>query len=176
MDDSERFTREWTRAQPIVSSYISTAIRDFNTADDVLQDVAVVLLKRFTEFDPSRSFTGWALGVAKNKILETKRAPGDCLAGDAELLDALAHAHDDLSPELERRTAALRECLAQIKGRALSLLQMRYDRALKPSVIATEMGMNPSAVRAMLSRTRTILYECIQKRITLSEPLLRRDA
>ncbi|HLX60820.1 MAG TPA: sigma-70 family RNA polymerase sigma factor [Planctomycetota bacterium] len=165
MQDSERFTREWTKAQPVVASYIGAVIRDFNTAEDLLQDVAVVLLNRFNEYDPARSFTGWALGIAKFKILEAQRNKIECLAGDEGILDALSASHEELSSELERRTMALRECLLQIKGRALTLLKLRYDQALKPAAIAAEMGMNAGAVRVMLSRTRQTLYECILKRL-----------
>ncbi len=165
MNDSERFTREWTRAQPVVSSFIGAVVRDFNSAEDLLQDVAVVLLKRFSEYDPSRSFTGWALGIARLKVLEAKRAPHDLLAADPQHLETLALAHEELSPEIERSKAALRECLQTIKGRALTLLKLRYDRAIKPQAIAAEMGMNPGAVRVMLTRTRQTLFDCIQKQL-----------
>lgn len=176
MTDSERFMREWTRAQPVVSSYIGAVIRDFNSAEDLLQDVAVVLLKRFGEYDSARSFTGWALGIARLKILEARHDAGDCLIGDPEVLDALCMSHEELAPEFERRASALRECLALIKGRALTLLKLRYDQSLKPQAIALEMGMNGSAVRAMLSRTRQILHDCIQKRIALSGAVSERGA
>jgi RNA polymerase sigma-70 factor (ECF subfamily) len=165
MDTSEQFTREWTRAQPVVSSYIGAVIRDFNSAEDLLQDVAVVLLKRFAEYDSARSFTGWALGIARLKILEAQRGPNEILAGDPQLLEALEQAHEELAPEIERRKAALRECLQLIKGRALTLLKLRYDRSLKPQAIAAEMGMNSGAVRVMLTRTRQTLFDCIQKQL-----------
>ncbi len=175
MNDSERFTREWTRTQPVVASYIGAVVRDFNSAEDLLQEVAVVLLKRFNEYDPARSFTGWALGIARHKIHESQRGANDCLIGDPDVLDALSQAHEELSPEFERRAAALRECLALIKGRALTLLNLRYDKSLKPQAIALEMGMNAGAVRVMLSRTRQTLHDCIQKRVTPSSPLPERS-
>lgn len=165
MDESERFTREWTRAQPVVSSYLGAVIRDFNSAEDLLQDVAVVLLKRFTEYDSARSFTGWALGIARLKVLEAQREPNEVFAGDPQLLVALEQAHEELAPEIERRKAALRDCLLSVKGRALTLLKMRYDRSLTPQVIAAEMGMHSGAVRVMLTRTRQALFDCIQKQL-----------
>ncbi len=176
MTDSERFTREWTRAQPVIASFISAAIRDFGTAEDLLQEVAVVLLKRFDEYDSARSFTGWALGVARHKIQEARRTPSEFPAGDPEILNALRDAHEELAPELERRGSALRDCLAQIKGKAMMLLKMRYEQSLKPQAIASEMGMNAGAVRTMLSRSRQILHDCIQKKIALAGSPLKEGA
>lgn len=174
MSDSESFTREWTRAAPIVASYIGSVIHDFNSAEDLLQDVAIVLLKRFNEYDSARSFTGWALGIARNKLLEVQRAEHDCLVGDPAVLDALAQAHEELAPELERQTSALRECLTEIKGRALTLLKLRYEQALKPQTIAQQMGMTAGAVRVMLARTRALLHECIRRRLAMSPLNLRK--
>ncbi len=167
MTDSETFTREWTRAAPVVASYIGSVIHDFNSAEDLLQDVAVVLLKRFNEYDPARSFTGWALGIARNKLMEQRRSANDCLIGDSAVLDALAQAHEEFAPELERQTSVLRECLSEIKGRALTLLKLRYDQALKPQAIAQQMGMTAGAVRVMLARTRHLLHDCIRRRLAM---------
>ena len=46
IDDHERFTRCWTHAQGAIAGYVSAVIGDPNVADDVLQDVAVALLRK----------------------------------------------------------------------------------------------------------------------------------
>ena len=52
MNNHEQFTRRWTEAQPIVAGYINAVVPDFQEAEDLLQDVAVILLRKFTEYDP----------------------------------------------------------------------------------------------------------------------------
>ena len=66
MNIDERFMRYWTRAQPVVAGYVSSMTPDVHEADDLLQDTAVVLLRKFGEYDPGRSFVAWALGIAKS--------------------------------------------------------------------------------------------------------------
>lgn len=60
--------RLWTLAVPAVSAFISSLVRDFQDRDDLLQNVAVAVLESFDRYDPSFSFTGWAIGIARNQI------------------------------------------------------------------------------------------------------------
>ena len=46
MDDSTRkATRLWTLAQPRVSAFVTSVVRDFRDRDDVLQDIAVAVVE-----------------------------------------------------------------------------------------------------------------------------------
>lgn len=69
MDDQTRqATRMWTLAQPAVSAFITSVVRDFRDRDDVLQDVAVAVIESFGRWDPERPFAAWAIGVARNQV------------------------------------------------------------------------------------------------------------
>src|SRR6478752_4145777 len=70
---SEQLARLWTEAQPIVAAFILSAIPDFHQAEDVLQQVAVVLVREFEQFDTSRPFLPWALGIARNLVAKSRR-------------------------------------------------------------------------------------------------------
>ena len=74
MDAHERFTLLWTAAQPIVGSYIGSLVPDFQEAEDLLQEVALVLLRKFPEYDDRRPFVAWALGVARFEVLHARRS------------------------------------------------------------------------------------------------------
>jgi RNA polymerase sigma factor (sigma-70 family) len=84
MDKKAReVARLWTLAQPVVSSYVASLVRDFRDRDDVLQDVAVAVLDSFGNYDPARPFAAWAIGLARNQVLlylrrkgcDTRRSP-----------------------------------------------------------------------------------------------------
>ena len=166
MEEHEQFTRLWTKAQPIVASYIGSMVADFNQAEDILQDVALVLVRRFGEYDSSQSFIGWALGIARMKVLAAWRdKPLQTLAASEDIANAVSAAHEELAPELERRTSALRHCLKQIKARTRELLALRYEQLLLPREIAAKTKMSPGAVRVTLARTRAALQLCIEQRL-----------
>jgi DNA-directed RNA polymerase specialized sigma24 family protein len=56
-----------------------------------------------------------------------------------------------------------------LEGRAAELLRLRYEESLKPSVIAGRAGMAVIAVRVMLSRTRAVLRDCIERKLKLQD-------
>jgi len=169
-DLSEEFTRHWTQAQPVVARYVSAVVPDFNQAEDILQEVAVVLLRRFAEYRHDSPFAAWAIGIAKNKILATHRArPVSCLVGCPDILDSVAAACDEIAPEADRRARALRECMKRLEKKPLELLELRYERALKPREIAAQLGVQAGAIRTSLTRVRGLLQDCIERRLAGQE-------
>jgi RNA polymerase sigma-70 factor (ECF subfamily) len=168
MNNHEKFTRRWTEAQPIVAGYLSAVVPDFQEAEDLLQEVAVILLRKFPEYDAKRPFVGWAIGIAKLEVLMARRSHArNRLLYQGDLLERLGDACEELAPELEERSHALRECVRALQGRANELLRLRYEEALEPRTIAARVGMAIVAVRVALSRTRASLRECIERKLKL---------
>lgn len=168
MVDDERFTRHWTQAQPIVASYINSIVLDFQEAEDLLQNVAVVLLRKFQEYDPQRSFVGWALGVARFEVLSARRSHArSFLSFREDLVEAIGAAYEELTPELKERTAALQECMRLVQGQASEMVKLRYEESLKPREIAARLGMAGGTVRVVLSRIRASLMQCVERRMAV---------
>lgn len=166
MADHERFLRDWIKAQPAVAGFVSALVPDFHAAEDILQEVAVVLLRKYGEYDSSRPFLPWALGIARLEVLNRRRALArGGLAHRPSLAEKLEAACGELAPELERRTEALRECLKGVEGRAREVLRLRYELALGPREIAGRVGISGGAVRVLLSRVRAALRDCIRRRM-----------
>jgi RNA polymerase sigma-70 factor (ECF subfamily) len=171
MAGNDQFTRYWTQAQPVVAGYISSLVPDFHAAEDLLQDVAVVLLHKFGEYDPQRPFVAWALGIARLEVLSKRRQSTirSVVGSDSQLIESVTAAYEELAPELDLRAHALRECRKEVRGRAETVLKLRYENALKPADIAAKLGLEPGAVRVQLSRIRSALQECVQRRLAMTE-------
>jgi RNA polymerase sigma-70 factor (ECF subfamily) len=167
----ERFTRCWTLAQPIVASYLCAAVPDFHEAEDLLQNVSIVCLRKFSTYDERRPFVAWALGMAKIELLRLRRTQMRLpLLHDEKILEELASVSEELEPRLKASESALAECLHQLQGRAAALIRLRYDEALKPAAIAQRLGMAAVAVRVALSRVRAALRQCIDEKVKSSRP------
>ena len=91
LTDPERLAALWTQSQPAVSAYLATVLPDYHSRQEVLQNTAVVLVRKFAEYDADRPFTAWAIGVARFELLKhrSKRAGGRVVFSDA-LLEAAA--------------------------------------------------------------------------------------
>lgn len=170
MDPSqEQFTRLWTAAHPAIAGYISAVVTDPHAADDVLQEVALTLLRKFAEYDPARPFTAWAMGMAKTAILTERRDRTRAISRlRPATVESLEQVWQEVLPTADARRGALTECLRGVTGRSRELVALRYEEAIEPQDIATRLGMTAVAVRVALTRIRAALQTCIEKRMTRS--------
>ena len=166
MDERTRqATRLWTLAQPVVSAFVISVVRDFSARDDILQEVAIAVMESFDRYDPQRPFVGWAMGIAQNQVrLYLRRIHRDRLVFDDDVLLQLAVAFEETSPDQSRSLGFLRGCLDQLEGRARELSELRYGRDLKPAAIAESLGISANTVAKALQRIRDQLRACIERK------------
>jgi RNA polymerase sigma-70 factor (ECF subfamily) len=166
MDERTRqATRLWTLAQPAVSAFITSVVRDFKDRDDVLQDVAVAVIESFDRYDPQRPFTAWAIGVARNQVgLYLKKRRRHRLVFGDSVVNSLADAFSEISAE-PAREEALRECMQMLAGHSRRLCEMRYRDDLKPAAIGESLGMAANAVAKALQRIRDQLRACVDRKM-----------
>lgn len=172
MDESNKKAEEmavyWTQAQPVVAAFISVLVPNFQDAADILQQVAVVIVKKFDTYDKSKSFVAWAIGIAKNEILNYRRKHSkDRHIFDTETVQRIAEVYKKEVPMLDDIKKALSVCLAKIKGRWRQIVEMRYLRELSISRIGQQLGMTNNAVFIALHRARLSLRECINRELSL---------
>ena len=169
MDEKyQQAIRYWTLAQPFISAYVASVVRDFRDRDDVLQAIAVAVLESFSTYDPARPFIGWASGIARNQIgtyLRERRR--NRLVFDDETVEQLAVAFEQIEPAQTRSLDHLQECLSKLEGRARQMCQLRYESDLKPAAIADLMGMTANTVAKALQRIRDQLRQCIERRASI---------
>jgi len=163
-------SRLWSDAQPVVAAMVAGAVVDFQHSEDLVSEVAETVVMKFDEYDRSRPFTPWALGITRNMILRYyERRAGDRLVFfDDGVLSAMAVAHEQVAGESAERLAAMRKCLAEIKGKTRRVMEMRYLHGLKPAAIAHSLDMTTNAVWVMLHRGRDAVAKCIGR--TLMTP------
>ena len=163
-------TRLWTKAQPAVAAYIASMVIDFSVRDDILQDVAVAIVDSFDEFDSSRPFLPWALGVARNHIRNyLRRRNRDRHVFNSEAMQNVAQAIAAVAEEESCRFRFLQECLAALPDHSRQLCEMRYVGGLLPMAISDRTDQPANTVAKTLQRIRERLRECIERRLSLSE-------
>lgn len=160
-------SRLWTEAQPVVAALVAGSVVDFQHGEDLVSQVAETIVLKFDDYDRTRPFTPWALGIARNIVLRHyERRAGDRLVFfDGSALAALAVAHEQIAGESTERLAALRQCLAEIRGKTRRVMEMRYLHGLKPAAIGQALEMTSNAVWVMLHRGREAVARCMKKRL-----------
>lgn len=164
-ETTRQATRQWTLAQPAVSAFISSIVRDFRDRDDVLQNVAVAVVESFHAYDSTSPFIPWAIGIARRQVgLYLRRRGRDQLVFDDDAVACLAVAFHE---EAQDRSAAfdfLQDCLGALDGRDKKLIGLRYRDDMKPAAIASQTDMTPNSVAKALQRVRDQLRKCIERK------------
>jgi len=161
-----RFTQLWTEAQPAVASYVRAVVRDSHVAKDVVQETALVLLRKFEQWDSSRDFLPWALSFAKFELLAHRRdAARSRLVLDDTLLDAITDAWPSVVAELDDEQSALQECLEALAPKAREIVRLRYLDELRMPQVADRIGSTAGAAHVAMMRIRRQLQDCVSRRL-----------
>lgn len=105
----EEFVRLFAQAQSALRGYALALSGSFRDSDDLVQEVAVILLRKFAEYDRQQPFVRWALGVARNVVLKSRRNYArHPLCFDSDLVASIGQRYAALAPELDARASHLR--------------------------------------------------------------------
>jgi RNA polymerase sigma-70 factor, ECF subfamily len=161
----EELAVHWTGAQRTVAAFVRTLVTDFHESEEVLQRVAVTLVRKYEQYDRNRPFVAWAIGVAKLEALAFLRQRSkDRLVFDDGLVAAIAESHERAAESFAAAPQFLDQCIEELDGRARRAIQLRYAGNLRTAQIAREMEISDGAARMLLSRARSLLRKCLEAR------------
>ncbi len=137
-------------------------------AEDVLQEVFLVLQRQRGEMPQGAAAGAWVRGITRNlalKAMAKQRRRVVPLSG--AVLDGLeaAAAEAEADSEQADNLAALRGCLDQLDGRHRELLTLRYADGMSFAELATRQDSTAGAVQVMVSRLRSKLADCIRLKL-----------
>ena len=109
------FLRCFTANEPAMRAYVRRLVPLRADADDVMQEVAVVLWEKFEQFREGGDFRAWAFGVARFEVLAWLRDKGrDRLVLCQDVAELLAEETLREEPRLARQREALESCLEKL--------------------------------------------------------------
>lgn len=162
-EQQEQFTQLWTQAQSTVACFVHTSIRDRGHAEDLLQEIAMTLLRKFTSYDTSKPFLPWAMGFAKFAILGSKRDfARSRLVFDEALLERISNTFLEVAPAKREEEYFLDVCLTKLAPKARQMIRLRYYDSLDSAEIARVLGTTEISIRVGLLRIREQLRKCIE--------------
>jgi RNA polymerase sigma-70 factor (ECF subfamily) len=150
----------------VVRAYVYSATRGHRDAEDVIQEVWQVVCRKIGEYDQSRSFRAWVLGITRMQVLKWRQAQARSrLLFDQDVLDLLADTAEEERQELDHRSQFLRDCLGMLPLDGQRLLHRKYTDGLTVAAIAEQMKKSVGALEMALTRIRRALRACIEGKL-----------
>jgi RNA polymerase sigma-70 factor (ECF subfamily) len=151
--------------------FILGLLPDHATADDVSQEVFLVVTAKSAEFQTGSDFLAWCRAIARFKALEhrQRRFPAARQLMD-EAWELLAQAAPELDDAWDVRREALQLCLGELAPRAREIVQLRYSaERLSLDEVAQRMSWTVGSVKVALSRAKDALWDCVQRRMEVAK-------
>ncbi|QNN24972.1 sigma-70 family RNA polymerase sigma factor [Planctomycetales bacterium ZRK34] len=164
---TEAFAQHLTQCQPALYGYIISLIGDSDAAEDLLQQVNLVLWRKAGDFEAETNFKAWACRVAYYEVLTArKRFARDRLLFDESLLSQIAVDAAAATEQSETRRRALRQCMDRLSPSHRQLLQRHYANDETIKSIAESLSRPLQSVYQTFFRIRVSLLECVRRQYT----------
>ncbi len=165
-DHHQQFLRAFTTHEPAVRAFVRRLVPTRADADDILQEVSIVLWEKYEEFREGEDFKAWACGIARYKVLSWLRDKGrDRLVLNTEVVELIAKESLRDESHLHKQRVALESCLEKVPQADRSLLAQAYQSDAKIQEIAETSGRSVGGFYQWLYRMRQMLLDCIHRNI-----------
>jgi RNA polymerase sigma-70 factor (ECF subfamily) len=165
----EAFARLFAQHDRWLFAYLVSLLGSSADAEEVFQEVCVVLWREYETFELGTQFVKWVSVIAHNQVhrfRRQRRRIGPQLSDAA--VDLLAQDAVERVDLLESRRDALRRCLEKLTESDRQLVRHCYgDSRTTFKSVAQDLGRPANTVYKALNRIRRLLMQCIQRRLSV---------
>jgi RNA polymerase sigma-70 factor, ECF subfamily len=164
---SAQFVGKLASHRSEIFGYLYSLVLNFDDAEDLYQQVALVLWKKFPSYDPTKDFGHWGIRVAHFTVKDfvRRRRRSKVLFSD-EMLDHVMENHvSPAAPDAPSRADALAKCIERLNEPDRRLVESCYGGEHKIKEVAQREGRTPDAIYTTLYRIRRALLRCIERRL-----------
>ncbi|MGI9243412.1 MAG: sigma-70 family RNA polymerase sigma factor [Verrucomicrobiales bacterium] len=175
MDEDDRrqhdqFLRLFMEHEEALRLFARSLLFNQEETREVMQEVAIVLWRKFDDSLDSTSFRRWAFGVARMEVLAFRRDRArDRHSFSDDIAKLLERSVQEESDTLELERSALQVCLGKLPSDQRELVHTAYEPGVKKNDLARELGWTPMALYKRIHRIRLQLMDCIRRELALED-------
>ena len=149
-----------------IYGFIYSLLHNHQGAEDLMQEVSMILWRKFDQFEEGTDFAAWAMSVARFCALNWRRKQARLpLVLEDEDLMKLADEAVAVGCEFENRRDHLQHCLGSLPQRCRKVIWSRYQEEIPVKEIAAEQSISIRSVYLLLEKAHAILLDCICQRM-----------
>lgn len=161
----EAFARLFAQHDRWLFSYLVILLRSPADAEEVFQEVCVVLWREYEKFELGTDFVRWVAVIANNQVYRfraKRRRTGFQL--DEQTMNLVADTAVNRADLFEYRREALRRCMRKLSPGDRKIVHECYDhQSTTFKTAAQQLGRPVNTVYKALNRIRRMLHECIDR-------------
>ncbi|MCI0359308.1 MAG: RNA polymerase sigma factor [Planctomycetaceae bacterium] len=147
---------------PMLYAYSRALCGNHHTAEDVVQQSALVAYRRLNCLFPEADFAAWLRAIARRLALAARRLDAKLTLIEA----AIEGAYNDPEPNAgAAEREALAECLKTLDGRAEQIVRGHYFQGAPLTELVATLDVKLNTVKSILFRARQALRECLRRRL-----------
>lgn len=169
-EQHDRFLRLFMEHEDALRLFVRSLLFNQEESREIMQEVAVVLWRKFDDSLDSAAFRRWAFGVARMEVLAYRRDRSrDRHTFGSDIAELLERAVQDDSGTLERERIALEVCVGKLPADQRELVHTAYQPGVRMSDLARKLGWTAMALYKKLHRIRLQLMECTRRQLASKE-------
>ena len=153
-------------------SYIWAIVGDAHLAEDVFQEVSLLVIEKQPEASDEVRFRVWLRRTARYKAIEAvRRIKNSPVSLDGAVTEKLEEhwVRYDAMPESDL-VEILRECIRLLTPNVQKIIALRYVEGLRSGEIAQRLGRQVETVYQSIARAHLSLMECVRTRLEVKTP------
>ena len=166
----ESFVAQFAHHEPDLRRFIRSLLPTWDDTDEVLQQTAIVIWRKYDQYDQGTEFMKWACVIARFDALAYRRKMArDRLVFREDVIELMA---DEGAEEIDERRdehEALEVCLGAMTDKQRKFLTLAYTPGIKVKELAEEAGSTAAAFYMRLKRLRGQLMTCVESKIRQPE-------
>ncbi|QDU25304.1 RNA polymerase sigma factor [Anatilimnocola aggregata] len=160
----EAFLKLFTASDAALRAYVRVLVPTRDDAAEIMQEISLVLWRKFDEYQGHEDFRRWAFGVARFQVLAWRRDKArDRLVLSESAVESIAQQMTEDAAQLELQRSALETCIGKLQEEQRSLLRAAYAPGVKLDWLSKETGKTVQSLYKNLQRIRARLLDCVRR-------------
>lgn len=165
--DARAFAKLYRGLHPVVHGYVARRIVNPSDAEDLVARVFHRIVEHLHRYDSAKaSVRGWALGIARNAVIDHLRTRRDHVAIDDVAEPSLLVLAPTLPGELDDRIVSLLALVAELPATTREMIALHFADGLSYREIADVCESSEAAVKQRMARALRDLRERVAQHAT----------
>jgi RNA polymerase sigma-70 factor, ECF subfamily len=164
-NDRQSFSDLYRQTSPRLLSVCVRMLREPREAEEVLQEVYIIVWQRARAFDPARSSAlTWLIALTRNKVIDRLRQRPNATVNDGYALETLADEKPTpaTSAEAGQEYERLRNCLEELESHQRLSIQEAFFSGMTYSALATRTNVPLGTLKSWIRRGLLQLRACLE--------------